>query len=230
MHRLTPRLTFANVTSLLALVLAVSSPAWAGPAANSAASLGKQVKKAVGLSKKANKTAKAASKKADQALASPGPQGPPGAQGATGPQGPPGSQGSQGVAGSDAGSMITGNTDVSLSTVSSTSQVFAPSGVNDGLGFAQLSPNATVVFRDLAVQIATPPGTGDSRTFSVRVGSVNPAVLSCTISGTDTTCNSGTDAITALAGRTMTFRADVPAGSSPAANSETRWGFRATTP
>ena len=88
-----PRLSFANVTALLALCLALTSPAWSSPVAQSAASLSQKVKKALRTAKKANKTAKKASKKADRALASPGPRGPRGAQGARGPQGRDGARG-----------------------------------------------------------------------------------------------------------------------------------------
>jgi hypothetical protein len=95
----------ALVVACIALVVAMTSPAWGDPVANSAASLKKTATKALGLSKKAsktakkaNKTAKAASKKADQALASSGPQGPPGPTGAAGQSGATGLTGQAGAA------------------------------------------------------------------------------------------------------------------------------------
>jgi hypothetical protein len=96
-----PRLTYANVTATLALCLAMTSPAWGDPVANSAASLKKTATKALGFGKKANKRAKKALKTANRALAQggkPGPGGPQGAQGPQGPQGATGATGAQGTA------------------------------------------------------------------------------------------------------------------------------------
>jgi hypothetical protein len=104
MKRITSRLTFANVVATLALVLVVTTSGVAQPVAQTAGSLSKDVKKALGLSKKANRTAKKALARARRAekVASgvtqqgglkgqkgdKGPQGDKGEQGATGPQGP----------------------------------------------------------------------------------------------------------------------------------------------
>jgi hypothetical protein len=92
-----PKLSYANVVATLALVLALTSPAWGAPAANGAASLTQNVKKALGLSKKADKNAKRALSRANLALARGGPQGPAGAQGL---QGSKGDQGLPGAGGS----------------------------------------------------------------------------------------------------------------------------------
>jgi hypothetical protein len=90
MRRL-PRLTSPYAISLVALVLALTSPAWGDPVVHTAASVGSKAKKALGLSKKANKrskkalkTANAAKDAADLALAKGGPPGPKGATGAPG--------------------------------------------------------------------------------------------------------------------------------------------------
>jgi hypothetical protein len=100
------RLSYANVAATLALVLALTSPAWSDPVAHSAATLAQQVKQVAGQSKKARRTATSAkrtadsaSKKADQAIAASGRQGPQGLQGLQGPQGGQGPQGATGAAG-----------------------------------------------------------------------------------------------------------------------------------
>jgi formylglycine-generating enzyme required for sulfatase activity len=97
-------------------VLALTSPAWGDPVANSAASLNKTAKKALGLGKKADKRAKKANKTADtalktaqQALAQGGKPGTQGSQGPQGSQGSQGPQGSQGSAGSDLTAVCQGN-------------------------------------------------------------------------------------------------------------------------
>jgi hypothetical protein len=98
---------YADAVATLALVLALTSPAWADPVANGTASLVSTTKDALGFSKKANKTANKAAKtarkalrRANRALAEEGPQGPHGPQGAQGPQGGNGPQGAQGMPGS----------------------------------------------------------------------------------------------------------------------------------
>jgi hypothetical protein len=85
------RLSYANVAATLALVLALTSPAWGAPVANLSASLKETARKALGLSKKADKRSRAALARASAALASsgPGPQGPMGAQGPPGAKGDP---------------------------------------------------------------------------------------------------------------------------------------------
>ena len=118
--RLRTRISFANVASLLAIVLAVSSPAWGDPAANVAASVGKTAKKALSTAKKANKTAKSANKRSKQALAKAGP-GPQRSQGSQGAQGAGGAPGAPGQPGADAG--VTGRQTVAgEATTSSASE------------------------------------------------------------------------------------------------------------
>jgi hypothetical protein len=97
-----------GVVGLLAVVLAtavavVSVPAVAEPVANASQSLAKQVKRALGLSKKANKKATRAlklAKRGGQAGAQ-GPAGPAGQAGAIGPVGPQGPAGAPGARGAD---------------------------------------------------------------------------------------------------------------------------------
>jgi hypothetical protein len=81
----------ALVVACVALVASVTSPAWADPLANSAASIKKTAAKALRLGKKADKSSKKAVKTANEAkataakaLAKGGPPGPQGAAGANG--------------------------------------------------------------------------------------------------------------------------------------------------
>jgi hypothetical protein len=91
---------------LMTAVAVAGVPAVAQPVANASQSVAKQVKQALGLSKKANKNANRALKLAKQG-GEPGPAGPAGPVGARGPagpvgaQGPAGEDGAQGPAGVD---------------------------------------------------------------------------------------------------------------------------------
>jgi len=72
-------------------------------------------------------------------------------------------------------------------------------------------------------------GAGASRTFRL-VGFDPPGVLiSCTVSGTDTTCNSGAATVTLAPG--ARYRLSIMTGSvAPAPSAGAEWAFRATTP
>lgn len=91
------------LVACLALAVALTGPAWGDPVAHTAASLGKNVKKALKLGKKADRRSKKALKTAKQALAKGGPQGP------RGPQGPKGDTGATGARGSDLTAVCKGN-------------------------------------------------------------------------------------------------------------------------
>ena len=226
--RLAPRLSYANVAATLAVVLALTSPAWADPAANSAASLGDKVKKALGQSKKANKTAKAASKKADQALSTPGPQGASGGQGPQGAQGGQGTPGTQGAQGSPAASWIAGGTDFNIANSGSQSLSLFGTFPNSSNAAFSLSPNTQIVVRDLRVVLSSGPGTGVTRTFTL-LDDGSPTSVSCPISGSDRVCNSG-GAVSATIepGSSVQIQNSVSGGTG--ANTNAKWGLRATAP
>jgi hypothetical protein len=109
LRKLRGRLTPANLIALTALVLVMSTPSLAQPAAHTAQSLATNVVKALGLSRSASATAKKALAESTQArheahaaLAKGGPAGPSGPAGQGGPPGsvgPGGPAGSQGPAG-----------------------------------------------------------------------------------------------------------------------------------
>ncbi|MEX2025123.1 MAG: hypothetical protein WD993_08640 [Thermoleophilaceae bacterium] len=99
------------VVAVVAVAVVASVPAVADPVAQSSGKVVKLIKRAIGLSKKANKRSRIALRVAKNAEGQPGPQGSagpqgpqgpkgdagaPGADGATGPEGPQGPQGDQG--------------------------------------------------------------------------------------------------------------------------------------
>ena len=96
--------------ALVAFALVLSAPLWGDPVAHSATSLSKQVKKALGVAKKADKRSKTALARANRALTQRGPTGPVGATGAHGLDGAPGATGPTGPAGSDGARGPTGVT------------------------------------------------------------------------------------------------------------------------
>jgi Collagen triple helix repeat (20 copies) len=86
-------------TLVSALALTLAAAVLADPAAQAANGLAQQVQRALGLSKKADTTAKRALEVARKARARTGPAGSPGAPGAPGPAGPPGLPGPPGPPG-----------------------------------------------------------------------------------------------------------------------------------
>jgi hypothetical protein len=108
---------------------------------------------------------------------------------------------------------------------------FPPVGVAAQAGGAMLSPNQTVVLRDLAVSVPTPPGAGATRTAYLGVlGGVLPpeAAISCPISGAETICTSGDATLTVPPASRLTFA--LRNGAIAPADSSVLFGYRATTP
>ncbi len=136
-----------------------------------------------------------------------GPEGPAGAQGSTGAQGPEGPQGpagAQGVTGPRGPTIFTGR-----ANLYSGSTMFAPV-----TGIAQvtatesdvetLSPNANLTAQDLSVRTSAAPGVGNSVIVRLRDDGADTAVT-CTVSGTNTTCTSSSSA-TIAAGSKMSVK------------------------
>jgi hypothetical protein len=136
-----------------------------------------------------------------------GPEGPAGAQGSTGAQGPEGPQGPAGAQGSTGprgptiftgrANLYTGNT------------MFAPvTGIAQVTGTESdvetLSPNASLTAQDLSVRTSAAPGVGASVTVTLRDDTADTAVT-CTVSGTNTTCTSPSTA-TIAAGSKMSVK------------------------
>jgi len=62
-----------------------------------------------------------------------------------------------------------------------------------------LSPAASVTAQNLAVRTTVAPGTGSSMTITLRVNGADTS-LSCTVSGTGTTCSNTSATVTVAAG------------------------------
>lgn len=151
-----------------------------------------------------------------------GPRGPQGAQGPAGPGGQPGSS---------AASMLTGRVPAAiLNTAGGSATAFDPAG--DAQGAARgLSPAAPVVLRDLSVLVTVAPGAGSTRTFRLGVsqfgGGADPAV-SCSIAGTETSCNTGGQTVTIPASSEINLSSVVTGAAANA--SQVQFGYRAVTP
>src|SRR4051794_34329290 len=150
-------------------------------------------------------------------------------KGNTGPQGPQGAQAA-------AGDLIAGSTGEDLVTLFGSEERFPPSGyspaepgVTPG-GAWTVSPNAAMVVRDLVGQLESPPGAGTGgRFFQILHLDANAIVLSCLVSGTATTCDSGSASGTLPPKTRYTLRIFNGTPSSGASNGAA-WSFRLVTP
>jgi len=145
------------------------------------------------------------------------------------PAGPPGAPGTPG---SPAASMLMGTVEqnVTLEGTNSTA-AFPPIGAAAQVGGSMLSPNHTVVLRDLSVRVVPPPGGAATRTAYVGIlGATLPpeSAISCSVSGGESTCDSGDATVTVPAGSPLTFA--IQNGAVAPANSTVQFGYRATAP
>lgn len=121
-----------------------------------------------------------------------GPQGPQGSQGPQGPQGQPGR------AVVSPASMLIGRVPSNLTPSAGGTAAFDPSG--DAVAVARgFSPDQSVVLTNLAVFVQAAPGAGRTWTIKLGVsqlgGDASPAI-SCTITGTAQTCDTGSQSVT----------------------------------
>ncbi len=116
-----------------------------------------------------------------------GPMGPTGATGAMGPQGPPGPAGANGTSGSAIGGNYanTGTNNFLIPWGSTTNATEANANVPLPSGKAS----------KLVVSLTVAPGAGQSATVTIRKNGVNTA-LTCTVSGTATTCSDLVNSVT----------------------------------
>jgi hypothetical protein len=223
LHRLRSRLTYANLLTIAAVFLALGGGAYAiGAIPDSNGVIHACVKKKSGTLRAVKGTK---CRKKERPI-SWNRTGPPGSDGARG------KDGTDGVDGSPAASTISGNSDVTLDLnihrlplSGFTPSASAPTTAE---GWSQPSPNATVVLRDLYVRIPTAPGTNNSRFFAIVRTNPTIAVLICSISGSATTCDSGTHTATVEPGTDLHFEATTE--DSPAGSVGVRWAFREETP
>jgi hypothetical protein len=128
--------------------------------------------------------------------------------------------------------MLTGSTTsgaIQLQGNGSQAILLPPSGIlTGGNSSIQLSPNATVVARDLSVEVDTapPPNAAIQFMFSVN-GAATP--LSCIVQAGATSCQNSADAVTIPPGSQITLFVDNPRPASSTATGA-RWGWRAMTP
>jgi hypothetical protein len=195
-----PRLSPAMLLALVALGLGCAGLAVAATQSSHAVITACYVKKS-GLmrfdagAKSCHKNENKVSWNAQGRQGATGARGPSGTAGAQGLPGLSGANGSPGAPGSPAASMLAGagNTAVTSSAsvafadpLGRTTSVSSPESDHD-----QLSPNATVVARDLAVTITGPtPNGGTVFTFAIRVNGSDTAVQ-CSIPAGQASCNSG---------------------------------------
>ena len=147
-----------------------------------------------------------------------------------GPMGPAGATGQTGATGSPAASMIMGHVPASLtSETGGHTQSFAASGVSTTAGQAMLSPNRTVVLRDLAVSVSGAPTPG-RRTFYVGVVDELPPLpaISCPIVEAQIACNSGSQTAVIPPGSPLIFA--IENGPAVPADTDVNFGYRATIP
>lgn len=154
-----------------------------------------------------------------------------------GPRGPEGPEGPQGPIGPQASTstVVLGNSDFALPTGAGSSVAFAPSGytrdpsaVLSAKGLDQITPaSVTYLVRDLTASYHAAPGPGDGRTIGLLVNNVE--VLSCTVVGSDTDCNSG-EATTTVNPRSV-LRIRTRNGTTTASPSQgLTWSFRMVDP
>ena len=225
--RLRRRLTFANVTSVLALVVALGGSSYA------AVKLGRNSVRSANIapgqvkgSDLANNAVTTKKVKNGSLRASDFARGQlPGGTGSTGPPG------QTGPAGSPAASMLTGIAGSSqLSPAAGAATELTPVGVAVSAGSTR-SPSVPVVLRDLSVELTSAPGVGASRTILLGVGATafpTPSI-SCTISGSDSTCTTGAQTVAVPANSDYALAVQNGPGNAPAV-AAVRFGYRATTP
>jgi hypothetical protein len=161
----------------------------------------------------------------------PGEPGQQGERGAQGPQGVQGPQGQTGATGSPAGSATFGGVPFGFGGPGGNFAALFPSGLTLETEPAE-SPNATIVLRDLAVQVDSAPGVGGTWTVHLGVSTGGAAVIpdpaiSCQITGSfNTSCTSGSQTATIPPRSPLVVRI----GSQDTVDSSLRYGYRTTVP
>jgi hypothetical protein len=136
-----------------------------------------------------------------------GPAGPAGPGGPEGPAGPQGAAGPQGPAGTSTvavlSARVTGYTGLSTVSFGSVTGTSTAGATEDSV--ETLSPAAAFSVRNLAVQVTTAPGAGQSVTVTVRDDGADTP-LACTITGAATSCTDVADSPVIAAGSTLSLR------------------------
>jgi hypothetical protein len=135
-----------------------------------------------------------------------------------------------------AANLIQGSTGEDLVTLQTSEERFPPAGYspaepggNPG-GDWTVSPNATTTVRDLVGRLESAPGAGTGgRAFQIFNVDANAVVLSCLVSGTATTCDSGA-ATGTLPPKTRYTMRIFNGNPSSGPSSSAAWSFRLVTP
>jgi hypothetical protein len=229
-----------NLVGYIALFVALSGPAWAATELSKNEVKSKHIGKGQVKNPDLADNSVTSPKVADGSLLgedfaqgqlSPGPQGVQGLQGERGPEGLQGDPGPQGPSASSSvagGGFVPGvppdDADVYCgpTTVQAANSCIADEGTQQN-DRAAMSPNATIVARDLFIKQAGP--SGGPRTYTLRVEGTDTAV-SCTLDAFAETCNSGGATATIQPGSRILLHI---VSSNP--NPNGFWfGWRATTP
>jgi hypothetical protein len=149
-----------------------------------------------------------------------------GVRGAQGPQGAQGQQGATGAAGSPAAGALLGLLNATTDLMDYVNPTWPTgAGTTEDTGAVAISPNATMVARDLSFTTSTAPGGVESRAVTLRVNHADTA-LGCTMTGTATSCTSGST-VTVPPGSFLSIKVQKSSGAPPG---YVYWGFRLTTP
>ena len=229
-----------NVVGWIALFVALSGPAWAATELSKNEVKSKHIGKGQVKSSDLADDSVTSPKVADGSLLSEDfalgklPPGPPGPQGLQGEQGPQGVEGDPGPLGPSSSSSLAGggfvpdappnDADVYCgpTTVQAANSCIADEGTQRNER-AAMSPNATIVARDLFIKQAG--SSFGSRTYTLRVEGSDTAV-NCTLDAIAQTCNSGGATATIQPGSRILLHI---VSSNP--NPNGFWfGWRATTP
>jgi len=115
-----------------------------------------------------------------------------------------------------------------LTTTADTNDSGAASGLSNATGsdtpIAMWTPNVPIVASDLAVRLTAAPGTGATRTFFIQA-QTGPTSVSCPISGSALTCNSGATSAVLPAGSLVELREST--NSTAPVASDALFGWRA---
>ncbi len=222
--RLRAFVTFANVTSLIALFVALGGTSYAalritGKNVKNSSLTGADVRNSsLTSSDIKNRSLLARDFKAGQLAAAAQ-----GAKGDKGDKGSPGTNGTNGTNGTPAFGALLGRGNGAPATPS----FFAPSGQSTANAnqnnVSAFTPNATMTAGDLAVTLTVATGLADTRTFTVQVGNA-PTALSCTVPGGNTGCTS-TQSISIPPGSLIAIASTSTGTPMP---TDVRFGWRAT--
>ena len=153
-----------------------------------------------------------------------------------GTRGPKGDTGAQGPQGSAAANLVQGSTGEDLVTLQTSEERFPPSGYSDAEpgvnpgGDWGVTPNTPTVVRDLVGRLESAPGAGTGgRLFQIFNFDANTVVISCLVSGTATTCDSG-DASATLPPATRYLMRIFNGNPSAGPSNGAAWSFRLVTP